>query len=103
MFMVFDEVDVGIGGDISRVVGKKLKELSTSKQVLCITHSPQIASLADHHYIVKKIADAHRTTTTVECLKDGQRIEELARMLGGGVASDITFIHARELIEAGRS
>ncbi|MEW5802336.1 MAG: DNA repair protein RecN [bacterium] len=98
--LVFDEVDVGIGGDISRVVGRKLKELSTAKQVLCITHSPQIASLADHHYMVKKVAADHRTTTTVEHLENGQRIEELARMLGGGVASDITFTHARELIEA---
>jgi len=97
--LVFDEVDVGIGGDVSRVVGKKLKELSTSKQVLCITHSPQIASLADHHYMVKKVTGDHRTSTIVEHLGNGQRIEELARMLGGGVTSDITFTHARELIE----
>ena len=97
--LVFDEVDTGIGGDISRVVGLKLKELSTSKQVLCITHSPQIASLADHHYLVKKVTGAQRTSTTVEQLGNEQRIEELARMLGGGVASDITFTHARELVE----
>ncbi|MEW6379818.1 MAG: DNA repair protein RecN [bacterium] len=99
--LVFDEVDVGIGGDISRIVGRKLKELSTAKQVLCITHSPQIASLADHHYVVRKVTTDHRTSTTVEHLQNGQRIEELARMLGGGVASDITFTHARELIETG--
>lgn len=99
--LVFDEVDVGIGGDISRIVGRKLKELSASKQVLCITHSPQIASLADHHYVVRKMMTDQRTSTTVEHLQNGQRIEELARMLGGGVASDITFTHARELIESG--
>jgi len=99
--LVFDEVDVGIGGDISRIVGRKLKELSASKQVLCITHSPQIASLADHHYVVRKVMTDHRTSTMVEQLRDdGQRIGELARMLGGGVASEITFTHARELIEA---
>ena len=98
--LVFDELDIGIGGDISKIVGKKLKALAGKKQILCITHSPQIASMADHHYVVKKVINKNRTNTLVEKLKTGQRIEELSRMLGGGsLDSTITIKHAQELMK----
>jgi len=98
--LVFDELDIGIGGDISKIVGKKLKALAGEKQVLCITHSPQIASMADHHYVVKKVTNKNRTNTLVEKLKVSQRIKELARMLGGGeLDSTITTKHAQELMK----
>ncbi|MGA1874566.1 MAG: DNA repair protein RecN [bacterium] len=101
--MVFDEVDVGIGGDVSRIVAGKLKELSRDKQILCITHSPQIASMADHHYIVMKKVFENRTNAVVEKIDDEQRIHELARMLGGGIHSVMAMKHARELIEGEES
>jgi DNA repair protein RecN (Recombination protein N) len=101
--MVFDEVDVGIGGDVSRIVARKLKELSREKQILCITHSPQIASMADHHYVVMKKVFENRTNAVVEQLHDEQRIHELARMLGGGIHSVMAMKHAQELIEGEES
>ncbi len=96
--LVFDEVDIGIGGDISRIVGKKLQKLALEKQLLCITHSPQIASLAKHHYMVQKIIDNNRTKTIVKKLNNESRIQELTRMLGGGDSS-ITIKHAQKLIQ----
>ena len=98
--LVFDELDIGIGSDISKIVGQKLKVLAGEKQVLCITHSPQIASMADHHYVVKKVITKNHTNTLVEKIKATQRIKELARMLGGGgLDSIITTKHAQELIK----
>lgn len=97
--MVFDEADSGIGGLTALKVGQKLVEIAKSRQVICITHSPQIASFGDAHFRLYKESKNGRTVTKIEALADNQRIEELARMLGGG-PRDITAIqHAEELVK----
>ncbi len=95
---VFDEVDAGIGGGVAASVGRKLKEVSSHHQVICITHLPQIAGMADYHLHVSKTAAKGRTTTGIAKLSDGERIEEIARMLGGEKVSEKTRAAARELI-----
>ena len=95
---LFDEVDAGVGGGIAERVGRRLFALSTQHQVLCITHLPQIASLADHHYFVEKKATEGRIVTSVRALSHPERIEELARMLGGVHITDLTRRHAEEMM-----
>jgi len=97
--LVFDEVDTGIGGATSALVGQKLKRVAAGQQVLCITHLPQVAAFADRHYRVGKGQDEGRTVTRVALLSAEQRIAEVARMLGGVTITDTTREHARELIE----
>jgi DNA repair protein RecN (Recombination protein N) len=97
--LVFDEVDTGIGGATSALVGKKLKRVAHGQQVLCITHLPQVAAFADHHYRVEKRVDDGRTRTFVGVLADEERVAEMARMLGGVKITDKTLEHAREMIE----
>jgi DNA repair protein RecN (Recombination protein N) len=97
--MIFDEVDAGIGGAVADVVGRKLKQLSRFHQILCITHLPQIASFADHHFRVEKQERRGATTSKVTQLDQPQRVEELARMLGGAEVSDRFRRAARELLE----
>ena len=97
--MIFDEVDAGIGGAVAEVVGRKLKELSRFHQILCITHLPQIASFADRHFRVEKEERRGATTSKVTALDKPQRVEELARMLGGAEVSDRFRRAARELLE----
>ncbi len=97
--MIFDEVDAGIGGAIAEVVGRKLKELSRFHQILCITHLPQIASFADRHFRVEKEERRGATTSRVTELDKPQRVEELARMLGGAEISDRFRRAAKELLE----
>jgi len=97
--LVFDEIDAGIGGRIAEAVGVKLKEISSARQVLCITHLPQIASLAKSHYQVSKDEKNGRTTTSVNVLREKEKIEEIARMLGGSKITETTLKHAREMIE----
>jgi DNA repair protein RecN (Recombination protein N) len=99
--MIFDEVDAGIGGAIAEVVGRKLRELARYHQILCITHLPQIASFADRHFRVEKEEKAGATVSRVTELDKPQRIEELARMLGGAEVSDRFRRAARELLERG--
>jgi DNA repair protein RecN (Recombination protein N) len=101
--IVFDEVDSGIGGATAQIVGQKLKEVSRHHQVLCITHLPQIACCGDRHYrVVKRIA-GKRTNTTVSVLSEEERLEEIARMLGGVELTEKTRDHAREMLLAARS
>jgi DNA repair protein RecN (Recombination protein N) len=96
--LVFDEVDTGIGGATSAVVGRKLKKVAAGQQVLCITHLPQVAAYADHHYqVVKRVQDG-RTVTGVNHLTGDDRVGEMARMLGGETITDTTLDHAREMI-----
>jgi DNA repair protein RecN (Recombination protein N) len=95
---VFDEVDAGIGGGVAASVGRKLKEVSNHHQVICITHLPQIAGMADFHLHVSKTETGGRTTTGIAKLAPGERVEEIARMLGGEKVSAKTRAAARELI-----
>ena len=96
--MIFDEVDAGIGGGVAEMVGLKLRELGETRQVFCVTHLPQVASLADHHFRISKISDGKSTKTVVTHLGDDERIEELARMLGGVDITQKTIDHAAEML-----
>jgi DNA repair protein RecN (Recombination protein N) len=97
--LVFDEVDAGIGGRVADVVGRKLKGIAARHQVLCVTHLPQVASLADHHFAVQKRVERGRTLTEVRLLSATERVEEVARMLGGETVSDAARRHARDLVK----
>ncbi len=99
---VFDEVDVGIGGAVAEMVGQKLGEMSKNRQVICITHLPQVASFGDHHIQVSKEPVKDRTVTRFHSLNDTGRVEELARMLGGAKITKTTLSHAKEMLERGR-
>lgn len=99
--LVFDEVDAGIGGGMAEVVGRKLKEISRDHQVFCITHLPQIASLGDAHYKVSKRIQGGRTVVECQLLKEKEREEEIARMLGGVKITEKTLAHAREMLKLG--
>jgi len=100
--LIFDEVDAGIGGAVAEVVGKKLKDLSSYHQVVCVTHLPQIACFADVHHRVTKSIRQNRTRTLVEELDAQERIDEIARMLGGLRITEKTRAHATEMIENAR-
>jgi DNA repair protein RecN (Recombination protein N) len=97
---VFDEVDAGVGGAVAEAIGRRLKKAAREHQVLCVTHLPQIAAFADAHFRVEKKTSKGRTTTRVIRLDEGQRVEELARMLGGKKVTQSARDHARALIEA---
>ncbi|MEE9144529.1 MAG: DNA repair protein RecN [Candidatus Binatia bacterium] len=96
--LLFDEVDAGIGGGVAEVVGKKLKKVAASYQVICVTHLPQIAALADSHYVVQKEVVKGRTFTKVKRLNDEERVAEVARMLGGVKITEKTKRHAEEMV-----
>lgn len=98
--LVFDEIDTGIGGRAAEAVGRKLKSLSRTKQVLCITHLPQIASFADHHFLIEKRESAGRTKTNVRPLEGKERTEEVARMLSGAKLTDASLKNAEQLLKA---
>ncbi|MSP41578.1 MAG: DNA repair protein RecN [Deltaproteobacteria bacterium] len=98
--LLFDEVDSGVGGRVAEIVGKKLKQVAARHQVISVTHLPQIAALADFHFVVSKEVEKGRTFTTVERLSEKARIAEVARMLGGVKITDQTRKHAAELVKA---
>jgi DNA repair protein RecN (Recombination protein N) len=98
--MVFDEIDIGIGGRAAEAVGKKLKTLSKANQVLCVTHLAQIATFADHHYLIEKKVAAGRSRTTVRLIEGEERTEEVARMLSGAKLTDTSRKHAEQMIKA---
>ena len=98
--LIFDEVDSGIGGAQAAALGRKLQRLGKTAQVLVVTHLPQVASFANHHFKVTKSVRGGRTLTAVEPLDPPGRAEEVARMLGGERVTDLTLSHARELIAA---
>ncbi|NDV12309.1 DNA repair protein RecN [Crenobacter caeni] len=98
--LIFDEVDVGIGGRVAEVVGKLLKELGRRYQVLAITHLPQVASCGDAHWRVAKRDENGRTVSRISVLNTSARVDELARMLGGEAITDTTRQHAAEMLEA---
>jgi len=100
--MVFDEVDSGVGGGVAEMVGRRLQQLGASRQVLCVTHLPQVASLADQHFRISKVTDGKSTRTQVHVLRKDERIEELARMLGGVEITRKTLEHAAEMLAGAR-
>jgi len=98
--LVFDEIDTGIGGRAAEAVGKKLKALSRGNQVLCVTHLPQIATFADHHYVIEKREAGGRAKTTVRQITGEERTEEVARMLSGAKLTETSRKHAEQMIRA---
>lgn len=96
--MIFDEVDTGIGGGIAEIVGQKLRSLSQNRQVMCVTHLPQVASQAHYHLYVEKNNKADITSSNVRVLNDEDRVQEIARMLGGVNITANTLAHAREML-----
>jgi DNA repair protein RecN (Recombination protein N) len=98
--LVFDEIDAGIGGNTARVVGERLRALGAGRQVLCITHLPQVASLAETHFRLEKDVDGERATATVQRLDGEGVVEEIRRMLGGERSDEAATRHARELLAA---
>jgi len=100
--LVFDEIDSGIGGRAAEAVGKKLKQLAATKQVLCVTHLPQIASFADQHYLIEKKESGGRTKTSVRQLDTRERTRELARMISGAKLTDTSLAHAEQMLKTNR-
>ncbi|MBU3604799.1 DNA repair protein RecN [Polynucleobacter sp. AP-Kaivos-20-H2] len=97
--LIFDEVDAGIGGAVAETVGKLLHQLGQSHQILCVTHLPQVAAQGNHHLKVSKSQNGEKTVSQVQILGRAERVEEVARMLGGATITDTTRRHARELLE----
>jgi DNA repair protein RecN (Recombination protein N) len=98
--LVFDEIDAGIGGHTARAVGEHLRSLARSRQILCITHLPQVAALAERHFTISKDAGTVPATTTVTELEGDGIVGELVRMLGAGEGDRAASRHARELLRA---
>ena len=96
--LVFDEIDIGIGGRAAEAVGQKLKALSRAQQVLCITHLPQIAAFADQHFLIEKSEKRGRTQTGVRLMQSAERVEEIARMLSGATLTDTSMRHAEQML-----
>ena len=100
--LVFDEIDIGIGGRAADAVGQKLKALGRAQQVLCVTHLPQIAAFADQHFVVEKKEDHGRTKMHIRLLDDRARTHEVARMLSGAKVTDTSLQHAAQMIATSR-
>lgn len=101
--LVFDEIDIGIGGRAAEAVGHKLKALSRTQQVLCVTHLPQIAAFADQHFLIEKSERRGRSQTGVRRMEPGERVEEIARMLSGASLTEASRQHAAEMLEQSRA
>jgi len=101
--MIFDEIDSGISGVTASIVGEKLLHMADSHQIVCITHLPQIAACADHHYLLEKRTDGDETFTTLREIKDEERVDEIARLVGGRKLTETTRANARELIRNART
>jgi DNA repair protein RecN (Recombination protein N) len=98
--LVFDEIDIGIGGRAAEAVGQKLKTLSRAQQVICITHLPQIAAFADQHFLIEKGEKSGRTHTGVRRMKQEERVEEIARMLSGASLTETSLRHAEQMLKS---
>jgi DNA repair protein RecN (Recombination protein N) len=99
--LIFDEVDSGVGGAVAETVGRLMKQLGRDRQVLAVTHLPQVAACADHHLVVAKQSDASGASSTVAAVQGEQRVAEIARMLGGEHLSGTTVAHAKEMLGHG--
>ncbi|MFV2059912.1 MAG: DNA repair protein RecN [Gammaproteobacteria bacterium] len=97
--LIFDEVDVGIGGSVAEIVGRQLRQLANHRQVICVTHLPQVAALGHHHLQVSKQTEDNATSSQILMLDESQRIDEIARMLGGIDITEQTLSHAKEMLE----
>lgn len=97
--IIFDEVDTGVSGRVAQAIADKIRLIAANSQVLCITHLPQVAAVAQHHFLIKKAVHDERTTTTVTSLAASQRVNELARMLSGEKVTKLTKEHAQELLQ----
>jgi DNA repair protein RecN (Recombination protein N) len=97
--LIFDEVDAGVGGAVAETVGRLMQQLGQDRQVLAVTHLPQVAACADHHLVVAKQLMGGATLSSVSPVQGEQRVGEVARMLGGERLSDTTLAHAREMLE----
>jgi DNA repair protein RecN (Recombination protein N) len=100
--LIFDEVDSGVGGAVAETVGRLMKQLGMDRQVLAVTHLPQVAACADHHLVVSKQSDAKGTSSQVSVVNADARVKEIARMLGGEKVSDTTLAHAREMLNTSK-
>jgi DNA repair protein RecN (Recombination protein N) len=100
--LVFDEIDIGIGGRAAEAVGQKLKALSRGQQVLCVTHLPQIAAFADQHFLIDKRESDGRTKTQIRLLDQRASTYEVARMLSGAKVTETSLQHAAQMIAASR-
>ncbi|HEY0823182.1 MAG TPA: DNA repair protein RecN, partial [Ramlibacter sp.] len=96
--LIFDEVDSGVGGAVAETVGRLMKQLGRDRQVLAVTHLPQVAACADHHLVVAKQAQAGGVSSTVAPVEGEKRVAEIARMLGGERLSGTTLAHAKEML-----
>jgi DNA repair protein RecN (Recombination protein N) len=99
--LIFDEVDSGVGGAVAETVGRLMKQLGIDRQVLAVTHLPQVAACADHHLVVSKHMQGHSTRSTVGVVSGEERVGEIARMLGGEKLSGTTIAHAKEMLQSG--
>lgn len=95
--LIFDEIDVGISGRTAQMVSEKMSILGKNHQIICITHLPQIAAMADTHFVIEKISSAKETETRIRRLSDEQSTEELARMLGGVEITQAVLANAKEM------
>ncbi|HUP08807.1 MAG TPA: DNA repair protein RecN, partial [Caldimonas sp.] len=99
--LIFDEIDAGVGGAVAETVGRLMKQLGRDRQVLAVTHLPQVAACADHHHVVSKRTEGGRTTSAVDAVTGEARVAEVARMLGGERLSGTSLAHAQEMIDVG--
>ncbi|WDU84261.1 hypothetical protein [Caloramator sp. Dgby_cultured_2] len=97
--LIFDEIDTGISGRTAQAVAEKMCLISKTHQILCVTHLPQIAAMADKHFVINKETSDEKTTTTVHHLNDNEKVNEIARMVGGAIVTELTIKHAKEMIE----
>jgi DNA repair protein RecN (Recombination protein N) len=97
--LIFDEIDSGVGGAVAQTVGRLMQQLGADRQVLAVTHLPQVAASADHHLVVAKQLQGHSTLSSVAEVQGAARVAEVARMLGGEHLSNITLAHAREMLQ----
>ncbi|MDD6892787.1 MAG: DNA repair protein RecN, partial [Lactobacillus sp.] len=101
--IIFDEVDTGVSGRVAQAIADKIKLIAQHSQVLCITHLPQVAAVAQHHFLIQKTVQNNRTTTHVTILKPAERINELARMISGEEITKLSREHAKELLQMAHS
>ena len=98
--LIFDEVDVGVGGATAEVVGSLLRKLGATAQIVCVTHLPQVAAQGHHHYVVSKATSSDSASTTVSRLTEDEKVDEIARMLGGIEKTDESMAHAESMLSS---